>query len=337
MTAIENTKGQMPLYPIRFEPIYQYRIWGGRQLADLLTAPLPDNDPIGEAWVLSDRDDHASIVADGPLKGQTIGQLMKKFPEQMMGTLAGKFNRFPLLLKFLDAHEMLSVQVHPSDMHKDFIPEGEHGKTEAWVVLKSGSESRIYEGLKSGTTAENLRQSIANGKVEDHLSYFTPKRGDAVFLPAGTVHSLGGNIVVFEVQQNSDVTFRLYDWNHIDAKTGKPRALQIDQAIACIDFTQGEKAPVIPVLEEQKSVMRERLFQCEYFRLWRLSGKLPFTVGEKDIPRVLVCIDGEGKLKHNNTSYRIRKGDVWLVPAIVGSCLFCPNASVSLLEISLPV
>ena len=336
MSAIENTMSQITLYPIRFEPIYQYRIWGGRQLADLLTAPLPDNDPIGEAWMLSDRDDHASLVADGPLKGHTIGQLMKKFPEQMMGKLAGRFTRFPLLLKFLDAHEMLSVQVHPSDVQKDFIPKGEHGKTEAWVVLKSGPESRIYAGLKSGTTPANLRQSIANGTIEDHLSYFIPMNGDAIFLPAGTVHALGGDIVVFEVQQNSDVTFRLYDWNHIDAKTGKPRDLQIGQAIACIDFTQGEKAYVIPVLEKQKSVLRERLFQCEHFRLWRLSGKLPFTVGEKDIPRILVCIEGEGKLEHNKTSYTIRKGDVWLLPAIVGSCLFCPNASVSLLEIALP-
>jgi len=336
MKTKKKSISQIPLYPIRFEPIYQYRIWGGRQLADLLTAPLPDNDPIGEAWVLSDRDDHASIVADGALKGQTIGQLMEKFPEQMMGKLAGKFDRFPLLLKFLDAHEMLSVQVHPSDMQKDFIPEGEHGKTEAWVVLKSGPESRIYEGLKSGTTAENLRQSIANGTVEEHLSYFTPKRGDAVFLPAGTVHTLGGDIVAFEVQQNSDVTFRLYDWNHIDAKTGKPRALQVNQAIACIDFTQLEKAPVIPVMEEQKSIVRERLFQCDYFRMWRLSGKLPFTVGVKDIPRILVCIDGEGKLEYNNTPYTVRKGDVWLLPSIVGSCLFSPDSSISLLEIALP-
>src|SRR5680860_1231016 len=118
MSAKENTMSQIPLYPIRFEPIYQYRIWGGRNLADLLSAPLPGNDPIGEAWVLSDRNDHASLVADGPLKGQTIGQLMEQFPEQLMGKLAGRFNRFPLLLKFLDAHEMLSVQVHPSDMQK---------------------------------------------------------------------------------------------------------------------------------------------------------------------------------------------------------------------------
>jgi len=336
MLVIENTMSQITLYPIRFEPIYQYRIWGGRQLADLLTAPLPVNDPIGEAWVLSDRDDHANLVADGPLKGQTIGQLMKKFPEQMMGKLAGKFSRFPLLLKFLDASDMLSVQVHPADEQKNYIPAGENGKTEAWVVLESTSESKIYAGLKPKTTADNLRQSIKSGTIEDYLSSFTPKPGDGVFLPAGTVHALGGNIVVFEVQQNSDVTFRLYDWNHIDAKTGKPRALQIDQAIACIDFTQGEKASVIPVLEEQKSVLRERLFQCEYFRVWRLSGKSPFTVGEKEVPRVLVCIDGEGKLEHNNTSYTIQKGDVWLLPAIVGSCLFRPNTTVRLLEIALP-
>lgn len=336
MTPIANTKNPIPLYPIRFEPIYQYRIWGGRQLAELLRAPLPGNEPIGEAWLLSDRDDHASLVADGSLKGQTIGQLMTKFPEQMMGKWAGKFDRFPLLLKFLDAHKRLSVQVHPSDKHKEFIPEGESGKTEAWVVLKSGSESRIYEGLKSGTTAENLRHSVTNGTIEAHLSYFTPKIGDAVFIPAGTVHALGGDIVVFEVQQNSDVTFRLYDWKHIDTKTGQPRPLQIDEAMKCIDFSQGEKTAVIPVVEEQKSVLRERLIQYDYFRMWRLSGKLPFAVGEKESPRILVCIDGEGKLNYNNTSYIIEKGDVWLLPAIVGSCLLSPNETVRLLEIGLP-
>jgi len=333
MTKKNNIRTQ--LYPLRFDPIYQYRIWGGRHLANFLTTPLPDG-LVGEAWMLSDRDSHTSLVSNGSLKGQTIGQLFQQSQELLMGKLAGKFNRFPLLLKFLDASEMLSVQVHPTDEQKDYIPVGEHGKTEAWVVLESTPESKIYAGLKPKTTADNLRQSIKSGTIEDHLSSFTPKKGDGVFLPAGTVHALGGDIVVFEVQQNSDVTFRLYDWNHINAKTGKPRTLQIDQAIACIDFTQGEKTSVIPVLEEQKSVLRERLFQCEHFRLWRLSGKLPFTVGEKDIPRVLVCIDGEGKLEYNNMYYKIQKGDVWLLPAIVGSCLFCPNATVSLLEIALP-
>jgi mannose-6-phosphate isomerase len=207
-------------------------------LAGLLTAPLPGDGPIGEAWVLSDRDDHQSRVANGPLKGRTIGQLLAQFPEQLMGKLAGRFRRFPLLLKFLDAREMLSVQVHPADTHTDLLPAGETGKTEAWVVLEAGPESRIYAGLKPGTTEAGLRQAITNGGVADHLACFTPKPGDAVFIPAGTVHSLGGDVVVFEVQQNSDVTFRLYDWDHVDAKTGKPRALQVDQALACIDFAE---------------------------------------------------------------------------------------------------
>ena len=132
---------QVFLYPLRFEPIYQYRLWGDRRLADLLTAPLPSG-PVGEAWILSDRDDYASQVTDGPLKGWTIGQLLEQFPEQMLGKLARRFPRFPLLLKFLDAHEMLSVQVHPTRANANLLPAGETPKTEAWVVLEAGPESR---------------------------------------------------------------------------------------------------------------------------------------------------------------------------------------------------
>jgi len=196
---------QTAFYPLRFAPIYQYRLWGGRRLAGLLTAPLPDG-PIGEAWVLSDREDHASRVADGPLNGRTIGELLANFPNQVMGKLAGRFRRFPLLLKFLDAREMLSVQVHPSDAHSDLLPAGETGKTEAWVVLEAGIKSRIYAGLKPCATKAVIRQAVAHGDLEDRLASYAPKPGDAFFLPAGTVHSLGGDIVVFEIQQNSDVT-----------------------------------------------------------------------------------------------------------------------------------
>ena len=120
-------------------------------------------------------------------------------------------------------------------------------------MLEAGPESRIYAGLKPGTTADDLRRALANGTVADHLACFTPKPGDGVFLPAGTVHSLGGDVVVFEVQQNSDVTFRLYDWDHVDAKTGQPRALQVDQALACIDFAQGAVGPVVPVVEDDEA------------------------------------------------------------------------------------
>ncbi|HEY1254221.1 MAG TPA: type I phosphomannose isomerase catalytic subunit [Terracidiphilus sp.] len=216
----------MSLYPLRFEPIYQYRLWGGRQLSNLLSMPLPGDEPIGEAWLLSDREDHQSQIANGPLKGQTIGVLMEQYRDQLMGRLASRFRRFPLLLKFLDAREMLSVQVHPSNAHPELIPSGEMAKTEAWVVIEAGVGSRIYAGLKTGTTAGDLRRSLATGTIADHLVSITPKPGDSVFIPAGTVHSLGGDVVVFEIQQNSDVTFRLYDWGHVDAKTGQPRSRQ---------------------------------------------------------------------------------------------------------------
>jgi len=226
----------MLLYPLRFEPIYQYRLWGGRRLSNLLSTPLPGDGPIGEAWVLSDRDDHQSQVANGPLKGQTIGDLMEEFRGQLMGKLAPRFRRFPLLLKFLDAHELLSVQVHPSDAHPELIPAGDTAKTEAWVVIDAEKGSHIYAGLRSGTTSGILRQSLDDGTIADHLVCIAPKAGDAVFIPAGTVHTLGDDVVVFEVQQNSDVTFRLYDWGHVDAKTGRLRPLRVDQALASIEW-----------------------------------------------------------------------------------------------------
>jgi mannose-6-phosphate isomerase len=254
----------IPLYPLRFEPICQYRLWGGRRLAKVLAAPLPGDGPIGEAWLLSDRDDHPSLVADGPLKGRALGQLLNKSPEQMLGKLAGRFRRFPLLLKFLDVRSLLSVQVHPSDRQTDYLPPGETGKTEAWVVLEAGPEGRIYAGLKPGSTADDLRRAIADKTVADCLASFSPKLGDGVLVPAGTVHALG-DVVVFEVQENSDVTFRLYDWDHIDAKTGGPRPLQVDQALACIDFAQDAIRPVAPVVERSSPVRRELLFCCEHF------------------------------------------------------------------------
>ena len=327
---------QIHLYPLQFEPIYQYRLWGGRHLTEILSLPLPGNGPIGEAWLLSDRDDHQSKVVNGTLKDWTIRNLMQQYPAQLLGKQAKRFPRFPLLLKFLDAKKMLSVQVHPMDANKSLIPAGETSKTEAWVVLKTGKDSRIYAGLKPGTSKNNLKQAIKSGKVADYLASFTPKPGDGVFLPAGTVHSLGGDIVVFEVQQNSDVTFRLYDWEHVDAKTGQPRALQVGQALACIDFTQGESAPVVPVEEALKPVLRELLFHCDHFILWRIKGQSQFTIGATDEPRILICIEGAGRIVYAGEEYVVVKGDVFLMPAEVGSCTFRPGGKVNLLEIAIP-
>ena len=326
-----------PLYPLRFEPIYQYRLWGGRRLANLLAAPLPPGgEPIGEAWLLSDREDHPSRIAEGSLKGCTIGQLLEQSPEQLLGKLAGRFKRFPLLLKFLDARDVLSVQVHPSDSQTNYLPAGESGKTEAWVVLEAGPEARVYAGLKPGATADELRARIADKTVADDLPSFRPKVGDGILIQARTVHSLG-DLVVFEVQENSDVTFRLYDWDHVDARTGQPRALQVEQAMACIDFSQGVISPVTPLEEEEaKPTLRERMFLCEHFGLWRLQGDSPFRTGATGTPRVLVCVGGAGRLEHEGASYPIGKGDVFLLPAVVGACLCRPQGAITLLEISLP-
>lgn len=324
------------LYPLRFQPIFQYRLWGGRHLAEWLSVPLPGNDPIGEAWILSDRDDFPSIVVDGPLKGQTIKQLIADHPKGMMGKLAAQYSRFPLLLKFLDAREMLSVQVHPSDDFPELLPPGERGKTEAWVVLDAGAESQIFAGLKPGVTADSFRQAIKDGTVDTQLETFSPTPGDGFFLPAGIVHALGSDVVIFEVQQNSDVTFRIYDWNRVDAKTGVPRALHIDQAMACSNFSATASALVEPVVETTEPVERERLFQSEYFWLWRTVGQSPFSVGEVDTPRVLVCVGGAGQVEIGDAVYPILKGDVMLLPAVLGPCLFRPVGAVNLLEIAIP-
>jgi mannose-6-phosphate isomerase len=335
MDESKPVTGEALLYPLRFEPIYQYRLWGGRRLADLLTEPLPSG-PVGEAWLLSDREEHQSRVADGPLKGRTIAQVLEQFPEQMLGTLAGRFKRFPLLLKFLDVHEMLSVQAHPTKANTNLLPAGETPKTEAWVVLEAGTESRIYAGLKPGTTAASLRNALAKGTVADQLASLTPKPGDAIFLRAGTVHSLGGDLVVFEIQQNSDVTFRLYDWDHVDPKTGKPRALQVEKAMACVDYSEGPVGRVTPVVVTKTPVERERLFQCEHFWLWRLRGQLPFTVGAADLPRVMVCVEGARQVEHGGATYAVGKGDVFVLPAAIGPCVFRPLGAVNVLEIALP-
>jgi mannose-6-phosphate isomerase len=191
--------------------IFQYRLWGGRRLSNLLSEPLPGDGPIGEAWVLSDRNDHASHVANGPLKGRMIGEVIEQYQKPLMGKLASRFPRFPLLLKFLDARDMLSVQVHPSDAHADLIPAGDTAKTEAWVVIEAGKESRIYAGLKPGTTVGDLRQSVANGTIADSLVSIVPKPGDGVFIPAGGSCPQKPGCVLFDLARQSPC-WRLRYW-----------------------------------------------------------------------------------------------------------------------------
>lgn len=326
---------QIKLYPLKFDPIYQYRIWGGRRLENLLSKPLPPNDLIGEAWILSDRDDHPSKVIDGPLKGKTIKELLADSAEELMGKYAADYNRFPLLLKFLDAQQVLSVQVHPSDDKKQYIPKGESGKTEAWVVLETGPKGRIYAGLKPGTTRESIQKDLTVHKVADDLASFKPRLGDAVFIKAGTVHTLA-DLVVFEVQENSDVTYRLYDWDRVDEKTGKPRDLQVEQALACIDFSITDVGPVVPVKDDDENVLREKIFDSDKFRVARLTCGTAFTVGEENAPVILIGVSGCGEVHAATDIYTLAKGEVMLLPASVGPCRFVCKEETVILEVALP-
>lgn len=330
-----NTATEAPLYPLQFEPLFQCRLWGGRRLADWVGGTLPGDGPIGEAWLLSDRTDHPSRVVQGPLEGQTLAQLIARSPVAMLGNLARRFQRFPLLLKFLDVQQMLSVQVHPRDDQAALIPPGDTGKTEGWVVLEAGPGARVYAGLQAGTTATDLR-GLSARTTDDHLASFAPSRGQSVLIEAGTVHSIGNGLVVFEVQENSDVTFRLYDWDHIDEATGATRPLQVEKALACVDFAQGPVLPACPVTEATQPMLRERLLQCSHFNLWRVQGAAPFTVGAANAPRVLVCIGGGGVVEHGGSDFTVEKGGVILLPAELGLCWFRPGGFVELLELGVP-
>ena len=326
---------QDQLYPLKFEPIYQYRIWGGRRLSHLLEKPLPPDDLIGEAWILSDRDDHPSKVTDGKLKGKTISQLIGESATGVMGRFSRKYKRFPLLLKFLDCKQVLSVQVHPNDDQKKYIPKGDTGKTESWVVLETGKDAVIYAGLKPGTDEKKIRAALDKHKVGEDLAHFKPKNGNCVLIKAGTVHTLN-DVVVFEVQENSDVTFRLYDWDRVDKKTGKPRDLQVEEALACIDFKKVDVGPVEPVIDHRKKTLAELLVNDEHFIMHRHTAKDLFMIGEDDEPAVLVCIEGAGSVTYGSLSYPLKKGEVMLIPAAAGKCSFMPEDKVVLLEITLP-
>jgi mannose-6-phosphate isomerase len=253
----------VPLYPLRFKPIFKPAIWGGRRLADMFPG-APAEGPIGEAWVLSDQGDDVSVVADGPLQGTTLRELMRDRREELLGPSLVHHETFPLLLKIIDARENLSVQVHPNDKLAQSLAGVPRGKTEAWVVLHAELGSRIYAGLKEGVDRPRLERAIADGTVADCLHSFEPTVGDCVYLPAGTVHALGGGITVFEVQQTSDTTYRLFDWNRVDKKTGEARQLHISEALECIRYRGGPVGPTKVWVEDSNFPF----VKSDYFACW---------------------------------------------------------------------
>jgi mannose-6-phosphate isomerase len=328
----------MTLYPLRFEPIFKSMLWGGRRLPPFLNRRPPHDDPVGEAWVLSDVDGSPSVVADGPLAGTTLRELLARDAARITGSAPTQHGKFPLLLKFIDARQELSVQVHPNDDQAARVGPGMFGKTEAWVVLDRCAEtSKIYAGFAEGVTAERFRAALADKSTPRTLHSYTPEPGDCVFLEAGTVHAIGANILLFEVQQTSDITYRLYDWDRIDAKTGLPRQLHIDDGLSCADFHRGPCRPVGAKIVVGEGVRSEGLVDCRYFTLERKSSRVPFRVGAKDECRAVVCIGGAGEIEWGGKRYPLATGDTVLLPAEVGECVCRPEREIVVLECGLPV
>jgi mannose-6-phosphate isomerase len=325
-----------PLAPLRFEPIFRPALWGGSRLRPLLGA-TPSPEPTGEAWVLSDYGDSHSTVADGPFAGTTLRQLLDRASERILGRARTVNGRFPLLLKFIHARQPLSVQVHPTDARaRELEGPAAVGKTEAWVVLEADPAARVYAGLQPGVTADRLRRAVHGGALEDLLYAAAPDPGDSFFLKAGTVHAIGGGLVLFEVQQTSDLTYRLHDWGRTDPKTGKPRELHVDKGLACVDYDVGPCRPARPTTELRGPVRVAPLAECDYFTLGRWDTAQPFRAGARGACRVLVGMAGRACLRHAGAEYPITVGSVWLLPAEVGACEVVPHGPAVILECGVP-
>jgi mannose-6-phosphate isomerase len=227
----------MTLYPLVFEPILKERIWGGRNLETLYGKRLPPSVSIGETWEVSDRPGDESVIANGPLRGKSIHWLIENCAEALLGARTPMPSRFPLLIKIIDAHENLSLQVHPPTAVAAQL--GGEPKTEMWYVAKAGPKAELFVGLKRGVTRAEFEKKLAAQTVAECFHQIAVKAGDAMFLPSGRVHALGAETVIFEVQQNSDTTYRVFDWNRVD-KNGKARELHVAQSIASIDFEDFE-------------------------------------------------------------------------------------------------
>ncbi len=317
-----------PTFPLRFVPQFYPMLWGGERLPGFVRTPTELSGPIGEAWMLSDVPGKESLVAGGPLDGVSLRDVLKRYPEEVLGDFIPADGRFPLLLKFLDTRRELSVQVHPNDEQAARLHgAGHRGKTEAWVILDADEKtSQLYSGFRSGVTEKDFRKAIVAGTVPETLHAFTPKPGDCLFLQAGTVHAIGRDLLLFELQQTSDLTYRLYDWDRIDANTGKPRELHLERGLECSNFHAGPCDPVEPDWDSDEEA--EYLVSCGYFELSRISKSVPFTLGFEGVCTAVAVVSGRGTL----AGEPIQTGDVLLLPSVLGAADVIPEGELTILE-----
>jgi mannose-6-phosphate isomerase len=321
----------MNLYPLTFKPIFKERVWGGRNLERLYHKPLPPGVPIGESWEISDRPGDASVITNGPLAGHDLRWLMEHHPVELLGADAAGVKRFPLLVKLLDAREKLSVQVHPPPAKAAEL--GGEPKTEMWYVADADPGAELFAGLKRGVTREEFEQRIQDGTVADCVQCLPVEKGDALFLPSGRIHALGAGLVIFEIQQNSDTTYRVFDWNRTGLD-GKPRQLHVAESLASINFDDFEPR-LIKSQYSRNAVLKVRflvddpLFRVDACQVKR-SQRFHLRSERVQILAVLrgrlAVGDGDGKLA-------LGPGQFALLPAGAGRVTMTAEMQVEFLHI----
>lgn len=301
------------LYPLTFHPIFKERVWGGRELERLYGKPLPPRAPIGESWEISDRPGNASVIANGPLAGKDLRWLMETYRAELLGTARpASENRFPLLCKILDARDKLSLQVHPPAGKAAEL--GGEPKTEMWFIADATLGAELFVGLKRGVTRAEFERKISDGRVEECFHRVPVSAGDTMFLPSGRVHAIGAGLVIFEIQQNSDTTYRVFDW-HRTGLDGKPRELHVEQSLASIDFTDFE-----PDLAQGKftgnevkirALVNDPLFNAETLEM--KSGASGWLKPKK--LQIVAVTAGEVEIKSGSASVKLSAGQFSLIPA----------------------
>ena len=311
--------------PIIFEPLAMERVWGGRRLEKLYGKALPQGVPIGESWEIVDREDAQSVVHNGPLKGTTLHELWTSRRGEIFGPAyeTHATTRFPLLIKLLDARERLSVQVHPPVHMSEAL--GGEPKTEMWYFADAQPGANIYAGLKRGVTREQFETLLRRGRVEEALHDVPVQSGDSIFIPSGRLHAIGQGNVIVEVQQNSDTTYRVFDWNRTGLD-GVPRKLHIEESMASIDFNDFEPA----VNHVTEGVIAE----CPYFKVEKvpLSSPVPACIDGKF--SIITIVSGGASCAGIN----FKSGDFFLVPASLGGATVQPTeANTEILRSTLPI
>ena len=293
------------LYPLTFQPIFKERVWGGRELARLYRKPLPAGRRIGESWEISDRPGDAGVIANGPLAGKNLRWLMEHHRKELLGRAKpAAQNRFPLLCKILDAREKLSLQVHPP-AHRAAKLGGEP-KTELWFIAGAAQGAELYVGVKPGVTRARFRKKISDGTVTECIHRLRVRSGDAIFLPSGEVHAIGAGLVIFEIQQNSDTTYRVFDWNRVGLD-GKPRELHVAQSLSSIHFS-GRKPMV---WRNKRRLLRHSVFDVDYFEM---KSGVRRRLRPKTL-QIVAVIRGRLEIRGGSASARLSAGQFCLVPA----------------------